>query len=133
MWCLKAIIRSFELVSGLRVNFSKSNVVGINIEERVLRSISQFFVYNIGFVPFKFLGVLVGVNPRRVSTWQPILDVIKARLTNWKSWQLSIGGRTTLINSVHSSLPLYFFSLFTKHLKSVGRDCNVAKAFSLGR
>lgn len=34
LWCLKEILRSFKMVLGLMVNFGKSNVVGINIEER---------------------------------------------------------------------------------------------------
>lgn len=68
VWCIKAILRSFEMVSGLKVNFAKSNVVGINIEERVIRGISHFLACNVGSVPFKFLGVPVGANPRRSST-----------------------------------------------------------------
>lgn len=31
LWCLKSILRTFELASGLRVNFSKSNIFGINV------------------------------------------------------------------------------------------------------
>lgn len=49
--CLKAILRSFE-TSGLRVNFAKSNVVDINIEERVLPGVSHFLACNVGSVAF---------------------------------------------------------------------------------
>jgi hypothetical protein len=31
LWTLKAILRSFELASGLKVNFTKSSVMGINV------------------------------------------------------------------------------------------------------
>jgi hypothetical protein len=37
---------------------------------------------------------------------------MKKRLNNWNGRHLSIGGRVSLINSVLSSLPLYFFSFF---------------------
>jgi hypothetical protein len=37
---------------------------------------------------------------------------MKKRLGAWNGRNLSIGGRVTLINSVLSSLPLYFFSFF---------------------
>lgn len=76
------------MVSGLKVNFAKSNVVGINIEGTSLRGISHFLACNIGSVPFKFIGVPVGSNPRRVSTWQPIIDAIKARLNFSLVWWL---------------------------------------------
>ncbi|MCI48317.1 retrovirus-related protein, partial [Trifolium medium] len=31
LWTLKAILRAFELVSGLKVNFWKSCVMGVNV------------------------------------------------------------------------------------------------------
>lgn len=65
IWCLNAILRGFEMVSGLKVNFAKSNVVGINIEERVLRGVCHFLACNIGSIPFKFLGVPVCSNPNK--------------------------------------------------------------------
>lgn len=112
LWCLKEILRSFEMVSGLKISFANSNVIGVDVEENVLRGISHFFACSVGSLPFKFLGIPVGENPRRASTLQPFIDNIKARLTNWRSRQLSIGGRLTLINTVLSSLPLYFFSFY---------------------
>jgi hypothetical protein len=63
-------------------------------------------------IPFWFLGIPVGANPRRKGTWSPIVDTMRKRLSVWNGRNLSIGGRVTLINSVLSSLPLYFFSFF---------------------
>lgn len=132
IWCLKAIFRSFEMVSGLKVNFAKNNIMGFNIQERVLRGISHFLACNIGTVPFKFLGVLVGANPRRISTWQPVIDNIKARLNSWKSRQLSIGGRVTLINSILLSLPLYLFSFFKAPKKVLDEIVKLQRRFLWG-
>jgi hypothetical protein len=63
-------------------------------------------------IPFRFLGIPVGAKPRRRSTWVPIIESMKKRLSTWNGRILSIGGRVTLINLVLSSLPLYFFSFF---------------------
>jgi hypothetical protein len=63
-------------------------------------------------VPFKFLGIPVGANPRRRDTWNPVVEAMTKRLNSWNSRYLSIGGRITLINSVLSSLPLYYFSFY---------------------
>lgn len=68
LWCIKAILRSFEMCSGLKINYSKSNVFGVNLEEQVLRSVSAFLPCSRGKIPFKFLGIPVGVNPKRYST-----------------------------------------------------------------
>ncbi|GAU30605.1 hypothetical protein TSUD_62250 [Trifolium subterraneum] len=57
-------------------------------------------------------GIPIGANPRRRETWKPVVDAMSKRLCSWNSHHLSYGGRITLINSVLSSLPLYFFSFF---------------------
>lgn len=65
---LKSIMRGFELVSGLKVNFLKSSLMGVNVDEYFLNVAASFLFCSIGKVPFKFLGLPVGANPRRVST-----------------------------------------------------------------
>lgn len=112
LWAVKTIFRSFELVSGLRVNFKKSHLFGINIDEYFISSAAEFLSCSVGTLPFKFLGVPVAANPRRSSTWEPIINLVKKRLQCWKGRLLSIGGRVTLINSVLNSLPVYLFSFY---------------------
>lgn len=97
-----------------------------------LEGISQFLTCKVGSVPFKFLGVLVGENPRRLATWQPIIDSMKARISSWKSRQLSIGGRVTLINSVLAALPLYLFSFYMAPKKVVEEITKLQRRFLWG-
>lgn len=132
VWCLKAILRSFEMASGLKVNFAKSNVIGLNMDEWSINGVSSFLACKVGSVPFKFLGVLVGANPRRASMWQPVLDSMKARLSPWRSMKLSIGGRVTLINSVLSSLSLYLFSMYKAPKKVIGEIQILQRRFLWG-
>jgi hypothetical protein len=96
----------------LKVNFFKSKLYGVNLEDNFLQASLAFLHCGVDSIPFKFLGIPVGANPRRKTTWLPILASMKQRLCTWKGRQLSIGGRVTLINSVLSSLPLYFFSFY---------------------
>ncbi|KHN46938.1 Putative ribonuclease H protein, partial [Glycine soja] len=79
-----------------------------------------------------FLGVPVGANPRLRSTWQLIIDSIKARLNSWKSRQLSIGGRITLINSVLASLPLFLFSFYKAPKKVIEKIIKLQRRFLWG-
>ncbi|XVF32290.1 hypothetical protein REPUB_Repub17cG0069200 [Reevesia pubescens] len=69
-------------------------------------------------IPFKYLGLLVGSNPRKLEFWKPIIDKVRSKLSLWKKKTLSFGGRLVLINLVLTSLPLFFMSLF-KALKGV--------------
>lgn len=112
LWTIKSLLRGFELVSGLKINFVKSKLIGLNIAETFLQAGSSFLSCLPDVVPFKFLGIPVGSNPRRSVTWKPVVDAMSKRLNSWRGRHLSYGGRLTLIDSVLASLPLYFFSFF---------------------
>ncbi|CAJ2637160.1 unnamed protein product [Trifolium pratense] len=112
LWTIKSVLRGFELVSGLKINFIKSKLYGINVDESFLMAGASFLSCSSDIIPFKFLGIPVGANPRRRDTWRPVVDAMMKRLNTWSGRQLSYGGRITLINSVLASLPVYFFSFF---------------------
>jgi hypothetical protein len=72
---------------------------------------STFLHCGVDSIPFHFLGISVGANPRRKVTWKPIVESTRKSLSRWKSHNLSIKGRVTRINSLLSSLPLFFLFL----------------------
>lgn len=63
MWTIKAIMRAFELSSSLGLNFHKSSLIGVNVEPTFLDLAENFLHCKSGFLPFKYLGLLVGDNP----------------------------------------------------------------------
>jgi hypothetical protein len=58
----------FELVSGLKVNFSKSILIGVNVSTNFLHVAENFLHCKLGSLPFTYLGLPVGANPRLSST-----------------------------------------------------------------
>ncbi|GAU48545.1 hypothetical protein TSUD_99510 [Trifolium subterraneum] len=74
LWSLKSILRSFELASGLRVNFSKSSIMGVNVNTEFLGMAERFLHCRVGSIPFTYLGLPVGASHRKDATWQPLLD-----------------------------------------------------------
>ncbi|KAH7676557.1 hypothetical protein IHE45_07G024900 [Dioscorea alata] len=63
-------------------------------------------------LPLIYLGVpLSGRKPRR-SNWSTLIGIVRSRLSPWKSTYLSLGGRLTLLNSVLSTVPVYWISVF---------------------
>jgi hypothetical protein len=109
LWTIKSLLRGFEMVSGLKINFVKRKLFGLNVEARLLEASSSFLSCLSDVVPSKFLGIPIGVNPRRCATWKLVGNAMTKRLNSWSSRQLSYGDRITLINSVLANLPLYFF------------------------
>lgn len=59
---LKTILRCFELSSGLKVNFSKSLFMGVNVGPEFLGMAERFLYCRIGSVPFTYLKLPVGTN-----------------------------------------------------------------------
>jgi len=109
---LREILTLFEAMSGLKVNFHKSMLVGVNVEESWLGEAASFLSCKIGKIPFLYLGLSIGGDVRRLSFWKPVIDRIKSRLSDWKSKNLSSGGRLILLKFVMSSQPVYALSFF---------------------
>lgn len=90
LWTLKALLRGFELVSGLKVIFHNSCLRGINVSTEFLGMASTFLNCSVGSLPFMYLGLPVGARTKSMSTWEPVLDHINATLNSW-------GGISTLV------------------------------------
>jgi len=71
LWTLKAILGGFEMASGLKVNFYKSSLIGVNVPGDFMEAACGFLHCREGFLLFKYLGLPVGANPKKVSTWEP--------------------------------------------------------------
>ena len=100
----------FEAMSGLKVNFNKSMLVGVNISYSWLVGVATILSCKVGKVPFMYLGLSIGGDPRWLAFWDLVMHTIKSRLSAWKSRFLSFGGRLTLLKSVLTSLPVHAIS-----------------------
>jgi hypothetical protein len=71
---------------------------------------TNFLNCRTGGIPFKYLGLPVCANPRKFSTWEPMLNVIRGRLGSWGNKYISLGGRIVMINAFLSAIPVFFLS-----------------------
>jgi len=110
---LREILTLFEAMSGLKVNYHKSILVGINVDESWLSEAALVLSCKIGRIPFMYLSLPISGDARHLIFWEPIIDRIKSRLSDWKSRNLSFGGRLILLKSVMSSLHVYALSFFS--------------------
>jgi hypothetical protein len=109
---MRAVLILFEEVSGLKVNFHKIMLTGVNISDSWLMEAASVLNCRRGSIPFVYLGLPIGGDSRKLRFWKPVVDCIVARLSSWKNKFLSLGGRLVLLKSVMSSLPVYFLSFF---------------------
>nr|GEX14542.1 RNA-directed DNA polymerase, eukaryota [Tanacetum cinerariifolium] len=109
---LVRVLDCFHCASGLKINMSKSKIMGIYVEGNKVEQAATKLGYLILTLPFSYLGTKVGGFMSRIQAWKEVVDKIKARLSRWKMKTLSIGGRLTLLKSVLGSLPIFHMSIF---------------------
>ena len=54
---IKHVIMWFEQISGMRVNFHKTQLITMNVEEDVVHQAAHIFNCLVGCFPLKYLGV----------------------------------------------------------------------------
>lgn len=107
---LKLLIQSFELDSGLKVNWSKSHIVGIALTNSECLQMANLFGVLSQRLAFRILGLLFWSSPKKREFWNTVIDRCKSKLTRWKANYRCFVGRITLITL--SNLSICYLSLF---------------------
>jgi hypothetical protein len=132
LWTLKAILKGFEMASGLKVNFLKSALVGVNVLPSFLEMATNFLNCRRGYIPFNYLGLKIGANPKREATWDPLLEHLRKRLFTWRNKYISLGGRIVLINAVLNAIPIFYLSFYKLPMKVWKKIVRIQREFLWG-
>ena len=109
---LKWLLYLYESMSGLKINFNKSEVIMISQNHDKSMTYSEMFNCAIGEWPIKYLGVPVSGSKLHVGDWTSLVEKVSKRLDGWKGGSLSLGGRLTLLNSCLTGIPIYSMSMY---------------------
>jgi hypothetical protein len=109
---LKILLCAFEKLSGLKINFHKSEMHYFGEARGLQDEYSVVFGCQSGSFPFKYLGIPMHFRKLSNKDWKVVEEVIEKRLSSWKGKYLSVGSRLVLINSVLTSLVMFMMSFF---------------------
>lgn len=70
---MKNILHHFEIFSGLHINYKKSKLFAIGMEESFIREVAELWGYEIGTFLVCYLGIPLGINPKKEEVWEPII------------------------------------------------------------
>jgi hypothetical protein len=115
LFFLKALLNSFSLSTGLRVNFQKSMMVPINTPESRLQHLAATFGCSTGSLPFTYLGLPLGITKPKIEEFLPLVTRCERRLISTSIF-LSQAERLQITNSVFTSLPTFFMCTFSLHV-----------------
>ena len=109
---MKLVLCLFEQLSGLKINFNKSELFCFGRSKEEQDDYRNLFSCEMGSLPFSYLGI--PIHHRRLTNkeWKCIEDQFEKKLSCWKGKLMSYGGRLVLINSVLTSLPMFLLSFF---------------------
>jgi hypothetical protein len=109
---VKWALRAFAGLSGLKINFTKSELIALNISSVFASNSAIQLNCKLSSLPMKYLGLSLHWKKPSRREWKYLIDKISKKLPTWKYKLLSIGGHLVLLNSVLSTIPLYYFTLF---------------------
>jgi hypothetical protein len=104
-------LKGLVVVVVMRINYSKSELTPINLDEEETQGYTKIFCCKIGKFPFTYLGVPLHYEKLRREDIQPVVDKIMKRIAGWKERLLSYGARLTLLKACLASIPIYLMSI----------------------
>ncbi|GJU97398.1 RNA-directed DNA polymerase, eukaryota [Tanacetum coccineum] len=129
---LMLMLHCFFLSSGLKINVHKSSIFGIGVRLSQVNTMAALFGCTANSTPFTYLGVKVGANMKRTSSWDVVVNKVTFKLSSWKAKTLSVRGRLTLIKSVLGAIPTYYMSLFKAPEGVIKRLESIRNSFFIG-
>ena len=120
---MKLVLCLFEQLSGLKINFHKSELFCFGEAQDEAHLYAELFGCGLSQFSITYLGISIHYRRLTNAEWKHVEERLQKRLSSWKGKLLSLGGRLVLINSVLSNMVLYMISFF--QLLSNGRRKNI--------
>nr|XP_043639249.1 uncharacterized protein LOC122610319 [Erigeron canadensis] len=105
-------LEEFKSVSGLSPSIPKSIAYFCNVRNHVKISILSILPFEEGKLPVKYLGVPLVSTRLIYRDCKELVERIRDRVNNWENKFLSFAGRLQLVQSVLSSMHIYWSSVF---------------------
>ncbi len=109
---LKFIWQLYEWSSGLKVNYTKTELFYSGSRANKGASLANILGCRHGSLPLNYLGMPLSDRKLTKDDWFGVIDKLGRRIDGWQAKLLSRGGRLTLVNAVLANVPLYLFSVF---------------------
>jgi hypothetical protein len=109
---LKFILLCFELLSGMKINFHKSEVIVMGASPEEEERVSRLLNCKRGSFPFTYLGFTMSDHKLSIADNEPLVAVVGKRAAPWQGRFMSSAARLTLIDACLSNLPMHTMGLF---------------------
>jgi hypothetical protein len=109
---LKFLLICFELLSGMKINYHKSEVIVMGAPKEEHARVANLLNRQQGEFPFKYLGFTMSDKKLTIADNEPLVQVIGNIHEPWQGKFMSSAARLILTNVCLSSMPLHTMGLF---------------------
>ncbi|WVZ90672.1 hypothetical protein U9M48_036954 [Paspalum notatum var. saurae] len=104
---LRSLLELFESASSLRTNLAKCSATPIACSLDDLNLVQQTLGCQVTTFPCIYLGIPLNVRRLRRCDEMLIIDKVAARIPRWKGNMLSLAGRSVLVKTTLSAIPVH--------------------------
>jgi hypothetical protein len=104
---LKELLNMFAVATGLTINFHKSTLVPMSVDEDVLLDVRAALGCRVEGFPQTYLGLPLTAGKLKLAHFAPLIARVDKYLSGWTAILLSTGGRLVLLNAVLDALPTF--------------------------
>ncbi|XP_071681189.1 uncharacterized protein [Lolium perenne] len=86
---LRGILDSFSLATGLAINFHKSTVVPMHVDESVMTVVRGVLDCSVEGFPQTYLGLPLSADKLKLAAFAPLIAKVNKYLSGWRALLLS--------------------------------------------
>ena len=109
---LKFPLLCFEALSGLKINFSKSEVIVTGVTDTEAQRVAHLLNCSLGSFPFKYLGLPISPHKLLAKDFTPAVTKVGNRVLPWRGRYNTQAGKVSLTNAYLSSLPMFLMGFY---------------------
>ncbi|XP_060190345.1 uncharacterized protein LOC132619459 [Lycium barbarum] len=126
---LREKLTIFSEASWLKANIAKSQVYFGGVDQQTRDNILGILGYEVGDLPFRYLGVLLSTKRLTVQQCKPLVEKITSKITNWMAKCLLYAGRLQLIRAVLFGVQTYWSQLFLLSKKGIKMILAICRSY----
>lgn len=108
---IQSCLTIFSILTGFKINLGKNTTIGVGRNLATAHQITSDLRRRVDNFPLVYLGILFCGWAIDCSSWELVVDMFRAQLSQWKCWYLSMEGRLILLKFVLCSLSIYSLSV----------------------
>lgn len=114
---LKFLLMCFEAMSGLKINFERSEAVvtGGDLESQF--GAAHMMNCKMGSAPIAYVGMPISNQALRISDFDPIVEKVANKVEPWEGKLLASRGRLILISDCLTIIPMYKMRFMKKWIR----------------